>query len=125
MVYLPGGKISPADLADADALITRTRTKCDKELLGNSKVKIVATATIGIDHLNTAELNEMGILWRNAPGCNADSVKNYIASALASLGRDLSGMTLGIIGVGHVGKKNRRSREGIQYEYFAQRPAAC
>ena len=105
VVYLPGGKISPADLADADALITRTRTKCDKELLGNSKVKIVATATIGIDHLNTAELNEMGILWRNAPGCNADSVKNYIAGALASLGRDLSGMTLGIIGVGHVGKK--------------------
>ena len=59
VVYLPGGKISPADLADADALITRTRTKCDKELLGNSKVKIVATATIGIDHLNTAELDEM------------------------------------------------------------------
>ena len=52
VVYLPGGKISPADLADADALITRTRTKCDKELLGNSKVKIVATATIGIGEVS-------------------------------------------------------------------------
>ncbi len=105
VVYLPGGKITSADVADADALITRTRTGCDRALLENSKVKIVATATIGIDHLNTAELDEMGILWRNAPGCNADSVKNYIASALASLDKDLSGKTLGIIGVGHVGKK--------------------
>ena len=105
VVYLPGGRISSADVVDADALITRTRTRCDKALLENSQVKIVATATIGIDHLNTAELDEMGILWRNAPGCNADSVKNYIASALASLDKDLSGRTLGIIGVGHVGKK--------------------
>ena len=105
VVYLPGNKITPADVADADALITRTRTRCDKALLENSKVKIVATATIGIDHLNTDELDSLGILWRNAPGCNADSVKNYIASALASLGKDLSGMTMGIIGVGHVGKK--------------------
>ena len=105
VVYLPGGKISPADVADADALITRTRTRCDKALLEHSRVKIVATATIGIDHLNTTELDALGIQWRNAPGCNANSVKNYIASALASLNRDLSGMTLGIIGVGHVGKK--------------------
>ena len=105
VLYLPGGKITPADVADADALITRTRTRCGKALLEHSQVKIVASATIGIDHLNTAELDELGIAWRNAPGCNADSVKNYIASALASLDRDLSGMTLGIIGVGHVGKK--------------------
>jgi erythronate-4-phosphate dehydrogenase len=105
VVYLPGGKISSADLADADVLITRTRTKCNKALLADTQVKLVATATIGIDHLNTAELDELGIVWRNAPGCNADSVKNYIASALATLDTDLTGKTLGIIGVGHVGKK--------------------
>ena len=104
-VYLPGGKISSADLADADVLITRTRTKCNKALLAGTEVKLVATATIGIDHLNTAELDELGIVWRNAPGCNADSVKNYIASALATLDTDLTGKTLGIIGVGHVGRK--------------------
>ena len=104
VVYLPGGKISPADVADADALIVRTRTVCDKKLLGQSKVKLVATATIGFDHINTAELDETGIIWRNAPGCNALSVKHYIASALAALDRDLTGSTLGIIGVGHVGK---------------------
>ena len=104
VIYLPGGKITASDLADADALITRTRTRCDRALLENSSVKLVATATIGVDHINTDELDSMGILWRNAPGCNAVSVKNYIASALANLNRDLSGMTLGIIGVGHVGK---------------------
>ena len=104
VVYLPGAKISPADVADADALIVRTRTKCGKALLAGSNVKIVATATIGFDHLRPAELDELGIQWANAPGCNAQSVKQYIASALASLKRDLSGMTLGIIGVGHVGK---------------------
>ena len=105
VVYLPGGKITPADVADADLLITRTRTGCNKALLGKSKVKLVTTATIGIDHLNTAELDELGIQWRNAPGCNAVSVKNYIAAALAQLNRDLSGSTLGIIGVGHVGRQ--------------------
>lgn len=104
VVYLPGGKISPADLKDADALITRTRTRCNRQLLGTSSVKLVATATIGIDHINTAELDALGIKYCNAPGCNAASVKNYIASALAAQNRDLTGLTLGIIGVGHVGK---------------------
>ena len=104
VLYLPGSKISPADLADADVLVTRTRTVCNRALLEKSGVKLVTTATIGIDHLNTAELDELGIEWSNAPGCNAVSVKNYIASALAALDRNLAGLTLGIIGVGHVGK---------------------
>ncbi len=104
VLYLPGSRITPADLADADILVTRTRTTCDRALLGNSKVRLVTTATIGIDHLNTAELDELGIQWSNAPGCNAVSVKNYISSALAVLAQDLAGKTLGIIGVGHVGK---------------------
>ena len=104
VVYLPGGKITPAAVADADVLITRTRTRCDRKLLAGSSVKLVTTATIGIDHLNTAELDELGIKWCNAPGCNAVSVKNYISSALAVMDSDLTGKTLGIIGVGHVGK---------------------
>ncbi|MDD3666987.1 MAG: erythronate-4-phosphate dehydrogenase, partial [Bacteroidales bacterium] len=73
VVYLPGAKITPADVVDADALIVRTRTRCDAELLGASKVKLVATATIGFDHIDAAELKRLGILWSNAPGCNADS----------------------------------------------------
>lgn len=104
-LYLPGGKITAAELSDADVLITRTRTRCDRKLLAGTPVKLVTTATIGIDHLNTAELDALNIKWCNAPGCNAVSVKNYISAALAQLDLDLTGKTLGIIGVGHVGKQ--------------------
>ena len=103
-VYLNGKDIAPDDVRDADALIVRTRTKCDKALLGNSSVKIVATATIGYDHINPAELAELGIKWCNAPGCNSSSVAQYITSVLVTLG-GYSGKTLGVIGAGNVGKK--------------------
>ena len=105
VVYLPGKAISAADVADADALIVRTRTRCDKALLQNSQVRFVATATIGFDHIAADELAQLGICWSNAPGCNAVSVKNYIASALAAMDMPLAGKTLGVIGVGHVGSK--------------------
>ncbi len=103
VVYLPGAKTAAADVADADALITRTRTKCSRELLSGSRVKIVATATIGFDHIDAAALSELGIPWCNAPGCNANSVGQYLSTTLAGCGRPLAGKTLGVIGVGHVG----------------------
>ncbi|MBE6357790.1 MAG: 4-phosphoerythronate dehydrogenase [Lentisphaerae bacterium] len=105
VVYLPGKAVTCADVADADALIVRTRTKCNKALLGASKVRFVATATIGFDHIAAGELAQCGIKWSNAPGCNADSVKNYIASAFAAMDMPLRGKTLGIIGVGQVGRR--------------------
>lgn len=106
MVYLPGGKIGRSDVADADALITRTRTVCDRALLENSRVRFVATATIGFDHIRTAELAALGIAWTNAPGCNAASVAQYIAAALTAFdGKPLAGRTLGVVGVGNVGRK--------------------
>lgn len=105
VVYLPGKKITPADVADADALIVRTRTRCTAELLAGSKVRSVATATIGFDHINAGELARCNIRWSNAPGCNADSVKNYISSALTVSGMGVPGKTIGIVGVGHVGSR--------------------
>lgn len=105
VVYLPGKSITPADVSGADALIVRTRTRCDRKLLGGSKVRCVASATIGFDHIIHDELSECGILWSNAPGCNADSVKNYIASAFANMPGKLRGKTVGIVGVGHVGSR--------------------
>ena len=107
VVYLPGKQTTPEVVRDADAIITRTRTKCDAALLSGSSVKVIATATIGFDHIDTAWCESHGILWRNAPGCNSWSVKQYIASVLVSLSRrhglDLSAMTLGVVGVGNVG----------------------
>lgn len=105
VVYLPGAKITAADVRDADAIVTRTRTKCNESLLGGSKVRMIATATIGFDHIDTAWCESHGISWTNAPGCNSGSVCQYIASVLFSLSEELKGKTLGIIGVGHVGSK--------------------
>lgn len=105
VVYLPGGAIAPGDLRDADALITRTRTRCNEQLLAGSRVRFIATATIGFDHIDTDYLERAGIAWTSAPGCNAASVAQYIGSALVSSGGDLHGKTLGVVGVGNVGSK--------------------
>lgn len=107
-IYKEGKDISPKDVKNADALLIRTRTKCDANLLEDSSVKIVATATIGTDHLDIPWLESAGIEWANAPGCNSESVKQYIASILAHLilqGVDPKRTTIGIVGVGMVGSK--------------------
>jgi len=104
VVYLKGAAITPADVADADALVVRTRTRCDAALLGGSSVKFVATATIGYDHIDAEALAKLGIAWRSAPGCNAASVAQYLAAVLTGFGVPLAGRTLGVVGVGNVGK---------------------
>ena len=109
VVYLPGGETTPAVVRDADAVVTRTRTRCDAALLAGSAVRVIATATIGYDHIDTAWCEARGILWRNAPGCNSSSVQQYVGAALCALARRyglrLEGMTLGVVGVGNVGSK--------------------
>lgn len=117
VVYLPGAKTTHEVVKDADALITRTRTKCNKNLLEGSKVKFIASATIGYDHIDTEYCKKAGIEWTNAPGCNAESVNQYIASALFSYSLkkrfDLKDKIIGIIGVGHVGSRVARFCETI------------
>lgn len=109
VLYLPGKQISNKDLLDADALITRTRTLCNRELLEGTKVSFIASATIGYDHIDTAFCEHSGVRWTNAPGCNSSSVQQYVVSTLLYLAcqrnLDLRKMTLGVIGVGNVGKK--------------------
>jgi erythronate-4-phosphate dehydrogenase len=109
VLYLPGDKITGKDIKNADALLIRTRTKCNRDLLEGSSVRFIGSATIGFDHMDTAYCASQQIDWVNAPGCNAASVQQYIASALAFLtlqkGLDLSRQTLGIVGAGHVGSK--------------------
>ncbi|MCD4710763.1 MAG: 4-phosphoerythronate dehydrogenase PdxB [Bacteroidales bacterium] len=107
--YLPGGEISRSHLLDADGLITRTRTKCNRDLLEGTSIRFIASATIGYDHIDTDYCREKGIGWTNAPGCNSSSVEQYIVSTLLWLAvhrnLDLSGTTLGVVGVGNVGSK--------------------
>lgn len=107
VVYLPGSAITAEDVRDADALIVRTRTRCNRALLEGSRVQFIATATIGFDHLDTGYLCEAGIRWTNCPGCNAGSVAQYVRSSLLLLQEEkgfcLPYSTLGVVGVGHVG----------------------
>lgn len=109
VIYAPGKDFSPALVKDADALIIRTRTRCNRALLQGSSVRFIATATIGFDHIDTEYCREAGIAWSNAPGCNSASVAQYLMSSLLLLqlirGKQLQGLTLGIIGVGNVGTK--------------------
>jgi len=109
MVYLPGAAITAADVQHADAVLTRTRTKCNSALLEGSNVKLIATATIGYDHIDTEWCEANGIRWVNAPGCNSSSVRQYIAAAIATWVQNknlqFKDLTLGVIGVGNVGGK--------------------
>jgi len=117
VVYIAGDRVACGDVANADALVTRTRTKCDEALLKDSAVKFIATATIGYDHIDTEWCDASGIAWTNAPGCNSGSVHQYIASVLATLsthfGFSFEEKILGIVGVGNVGSKVARLGEAL------------
>ena len=107
VVYMKGEDISRDDLMDADAMIIRTRTKCNEELLEGTKVSMIATATIGLDHIDLDYCRAKGIEVHNAEGCNAGGVLQYVFSALYGVAArksiKLDDFTFGIIGVGHVG----------------------
>lgn len=126
VVYLPGAETTPDIVRDADALITRTRTKCGEALLKGSSVKMIATATIGYDHIDTEWCRQNGIAWTNAPGCNSWSVQQYIGSLLATMagefGFDGTGMTLGVIGVGNVGSKVARIASLLGFKVLLNDP---
>ncbi|NCC98953.1 MAG: 4-phosphoerythronate dehydrogenase [Bacteroidia bacterium] len=101
--YLAAPDINKIAIQDTDALIIRTRTKCNKSLLSGSSVKYIATATIGYDHIDIEYCEANGIKWSNAPGCNANSVVNYINAVLKFTESFPTQKTIGIVGVGNVG----------------------
>lgn len=107
VVYAPAAEIDAAAVRDADALIIRTRTKCNAALLEGSRVRFIATATIGMDHIDADWCSSHGIFATNAPGCNADGVMEWVFAALGVFGRRqaLQGATMGVIGVGQVGRR--------------------
>jgi erythronate-4-phosphate dehydrogenase len=109
VVYIDGRAINHDDIVDADALVIRTRTICNAALLDGTKVSMIATATIGMDHIDLDYCRSHNIEVLNAEGCNAGGVLQYVFSALygiaARKGIKLDDATMGIIGVGHVGKK--------------------
>lgn len=102
--YLESEDITPEAVRDADALLVRTRTRCDEALLGGSRVTFVGTATIGLDHIDLPWCAAHGIEAVNAPGCNAPAVAQWVLAVVARLMTKTPADTvLGIVGVGHVG----------------------
>jgi erythronate-4-phosphate dehydrogenase len=106
-VAVPGRPVPQAELDDADGLMVRSVTKVNAELLNGKPVKFVGTATAGTDHIDEAFLQQQGIAFSAAPGCNAIAVVEYVFSALLLLaerdGFALKDRTVGIVGVGNVG----------------------
>lgn len=104
-----GRKITPKVVVDADVLLVRSVTKVGQDLLADSKVKFVATATIGFDHVDVDFLRQKNIGFASAPGSNANSAAEYVIAALLEIAQrhkvSLEGKSIGVVGVGNVGSR--------------------
>ena len=107
VIYIDGAAFTPEEVRDADALIIRTRTHCNKALLEGTKVQHIATATIGFDHIDLDYCRANNITVSTSSGCNARGVLQWISAALATLAKRENfcpeERTIGIVGVGNVG----------------------
>ena len=125
VLHLSPEDITPEAVRYADALLVRTRTRINKELLHGSNIRFVATATIGFDHIDQDYCREAGIHWVSCPGCNAQAVCDYVEEAIASSPHRLiasSPLTVGIVGYGHVGKLVAQMAERKGYKVLLSDP---
>lgn len=108
IIRVPGRQLKAAQLANADALIVRSITQVDEQLLTGTPVRFVGTCTIGVDHIDQTYLAKQGITFTSAPGCNAMAVVDYVMAALLAIEADFSywqQRTVGIVGYGEVGSR--------------------
>ncbi len=115
--WLPGHAITAAELAKTDVLLVRSVTTVNEELLANSPVRFVGTATAGTDHIDEDYLASAGIRFASAEGSNTSSVVEYTLAALVSvavgIGAGLRGQTLGVVGSGRIGAEVARRAEAL------------
>lgn len=126
VVVLPDHLISAADVRDAEALIIRSQTSVDAALVRKSRLRFVGTATSGGDHMDLAALEQAGIAWAHAPGCNAASVAEYLVCAVLWLAerrrRPVTDATLGVVGVGQIGTRVCRKAEFLGMKVLQNDP---
>ncbi|MDR1653923.1 MAG: 4-phosphoerythronate dehydrogenase [Prevotellaceae bacterium] len=125
--YLSPEKITNDAVRSADALIIRTRTRCDERLLAGTKVRFIASATAGFDHIDTQYCKNHNIHWANAPRCNALAVTQYIASVLSFFIRrnhhlNPSTKTIGIVGVGEIGSRVEKLARQLGFKALLNDP---
>jgi erythronate-4-phosphate dehydrogenase len=123
---MSGRDISPEVVSDANILLVRSITPVNGKLLFNSKVKFVATATIGYEHVDVEYLKKRNIGFASAPGSNANSVAQYVIAALLEIGQKhkitLEGKSIGIIGVGNVGSLVAKKTQALGMKVYLNDP---
>jgi len=126
VVTMPGRDIRPRHVRKADVLLVRSRTRVDRNMLEGSNVRFVGSAVIGTDHVDLPYLKERGIVFAGAPGCNANSVSEYVVAALLAVAgrerRGLEGATIGVVGVGNVGTRVAAKCEALGMKVLRNDP---
>ncbi len=121
IIKLPGRKILPKDVINADALLVRSITRVDSSLLDNTSVQFVGSATIGTDHIDKGWLVANHIQWANAAGCNAAAVAQYVISGICywalQKNKTLQNIRVGILGAGNVGTELARCLDILNIAY--------
>lgn len=121
-----GRTLTQHDVKNADALLIRSVTQVDHQLIKNTELKFIGSATIGTDHLDIKAIEQQNIVWANAAGCNAQAVAEYVITALFSLREDLleieEKFTLGIIGLGNVGSRLASMAKLLNWNVIAYDP---
>ncbi|WP_223670450.1 4-phosphoerythronate dehydrogenase [Kangiella shandongensis] len=123
---LAGRQISRNDLNDTDILLVRSITQVNQELLEDTPIRFVGTATIGVDHIDLNYLSQQDIEFSSAPGSNAQGVAEYVLTSIAYWAEqrqvDLSSVTIGIIGAGNVGSRVAKVLERLGIRYLLNDP---
>ncbi|MDR3490663.1 MAG: 4-phosphoerythronate dehydrogenase [Gammaproteobacteria bacterium] len=126
LILKKGRKINAADLVDADMLLVRSVTKVNQELLEESAVRFVGSATSGIDHLDTKWLDQAGIVWAYAKGCNATAVVEYVICVIAALQKmdilPIKKLRAGVVGAGEIGAQVVTQLEQLNFSVIQHDP---
>ncbi|MBK9097107.1 MAG: 4-phosphoerythronate dehydrogenase [bacterium] len=126
VILVDGRSLTNRDIKDADVLIVRSITQVDENLLAGSKVQFIGTATIGTDHIALDYLEKRNIKFADARGCNADSVAEYVFTALLKVASEnnisLKDKTIGIVGIGNIGSRMVRIAESFGMKVLKNDP---
>ncbi|GAB4324392.1 MAG: 4-phosphoerythronate dehydrogenase PdxB [Bacteroidales bacterium] len=126
VVYLPANEINRESVFYADALLVRSVTKCDAQLLSGTSVKFIGSATTGDDHIDRQWCEDHNIVWYAAAGCNAGAVVQYTLSALFAFlykrGYEHNKVTVGIVGAGRIGGQVERILQALSINTLVSDP---